>query len=174
MKDDEEDFEPVPLEIPLFDDPDIEVVFKDILFVLHSLNDRAKDLQVGMSSIDKRLVRLEKALTRITYVPNSFVTLRYDHRTQDLSLGGVYSMHFEGNQAELLSIMFTKSTSMPKRTKFYCVEVAEKLKKKREDLSTSRAVYDAVRRIAERIEKEYNVRGLLTVTTKEFFVNNTR
>lgn len=116
-----------------------------------------------------KLDELEETVSFFAYIPTRGLRLYYDHKKQDLYFQRNLSVHFTGDEADVLSIMFKKKDGRPHKKKFYCAEVAEKLAEKNREKKTANSVFLTVGRIQRKIDKQYRLGQVFTVTTKEFY-----
>lgn len=155
---------------PVFKDPTTEDAFRAFTDVLSDFKKRLDGIDESIKNNHETLRKLNEAVSRLTYVRGRFIFLTYNHDTQELCFTDQLCMRFDGNEAELLSYMFVKSTGKPKKKRFTCGDVADHFKEQRKDLSTPRRVYEAIRRIKSKIEQRHKLGGLFIVTSKEFYI----
>lgn len=141
--------------------------------LLHQLDHHIGELTALADSNNIKLELLEEAVSRSTYLPYLPANLRYSHKTNILLLHKRLRIPFKGNEAELLSHIFAKSSGKPRRKKYYCSEVADDLsvirKKNRDEGITAKSVHQTITRIRDRLELEHRAGGILKITSKEFY-----
>lgn len=119
---------------------------------------------------NNRIDKLQKAVSRTTFVKTHWISLRYDFKTSELILGGEYRMDFSNTiESDLLAKLFTESTSKPKKSVLYFPELAIDFEEEgNEKLSDAREIYKVAHRIRDRIRNKTGA-DLLIVRKKELF-----
>lgn len=163
---------------PFARNPDVVTGFdlkREIIMLnnmLHAIDHRLQEISDLTDSNNIKLELLEEAVAYSTYLPYLPGNPRYDHKTNQLILHRRLRVQFKGNEAELLSHIFTKSSGKPKKQRFYCSEVADDLniirKKYGDKTITAKSVHQTITRIRDGLELEHRAGGILQITTKEF------
>lgn len=148
----------------------IERELRNSYNVLHQIDRRLESIEDKVDKNTSKIEMLEETVSYFSYIPTRPLFLKYDHKTQDLTLQRNLKMHFEGNEADVLSVMFKKKNGRPFKKKFYCAEVAEMFSKDRRDLQNAKAISQTVKRIQTKIDMKYRIGNIFTVTTKEFYL----
>jgi hypothetical protein len=157
------------LKVSIFDDEDISGIFNDLIFLLTDINKSQRRLEERLEANTEKLRKLENAISYLAYIPGNWLKLRYDSLTKYLWLTDKLFIPFDKNEAELLSIMFSKSSGKPRKKKFYCSEVAEKLNKNGGGNYTSKSVQQTANRIKRKLQDKYRLGSIIIVSTKEFY-----
>jgi len=157
--------------IPIGETPEdrIERELRNVYHLLFNIDSR---LDMMSSKLDKnalKLDELEETVSFFAYIPTRGLRLYYDHKKQDLYFQRNLSMHFTGDEADVLSMMFKKKDGKPHKKKFYCAEIAEKLAEKNREKKTANSVYLTIDRIQKKIDKQYRLGQVFTITPKEFY-----
>jgi hypothetical protein len=147
----------------------LEHLSRESLFILQQIDRRLDDIEGKVDKNTAKLEMLEEATSHFAYIPTRPLFLRYDHKHQDLYLQQNLKVHFDGNEADVLSLMFKKINGRPHKKKFYCAEVAEKFVRQRRDIKTAKAVEQTIKRIQTKLDLKFRVGSIFTVTTKEFY-----
>lgn len=134
-----------------------------------SIDERLERIESNISRLASNVASLEDAIAHFAAIPNRPLDLIYDHTRDTLWCQGERRrISFTGNEAVILRMMFTKTTKLPKGTKFFCAEVAENLKNKREDINTAAGVFQTVKRVNDKLEAFLNAKNVIIVSTKYF------
>ena len=165
------DVEPFERDINDLDDVNIERELVILNNLLHQIDHRIEKLFTITDSNNIKLEMLEDAISHITYLPYLPANPRFDHKSKELVLQKGLKIQFKGNEADLLSIMFAKTTGKAKKKIFYCAEVAAEFKKSRNDIQPAKAIHQTITRIQKRLRSEYRLENLITINTKEFYIN---
>ena len=143
--------------------------------VLHQIDHRLGQMYETIESNNVKLEMLEEAVSQSTYIPYLPLVPRYDHKTNQLILHKRLLIQYKGNEAELLSMMFTKSTHKVKKQIFYYAEVADELNmiraKNLDKLLSPKSVLQTITRIRDGLELEHRAGRILIITSKDFRFN---
>lgn len=148
---------------------EIQRLLNNTSFEFHSIMSKLDMLQDEIKKNNYKLDELEETVSFFAYIPTRGLHLWYDHKKQDLYFQRNLSMHFEGDEADVLSMMFKRKDGRPHKKTFYCAEVAEKIEKRNREKKSANSVFQTVRRIQDKIDKKYRLGQVFTVTTKEFY-----
>lgn len=115
---------------------------------------------------------LHMRLSKIMPLSTVWSEFKYDHSQNALVLGR-HSLRFgeESQESLLLSLMFNKGTQLPKRTTWYCQEVAERFDNKGYDLKNATQVYKTLLRINDKVTQHFHVESIVDVSPKKFKLN---
>ncbi len=139
--------------------------FHAYVTIIGKLDDLIKETRKNNLKLDE----LEETVSYFAYIPKRGFLLRYDHKKQDLYFQRNLSMHFEGKEADILSIMFKKKDGRPHKKKFQVGDVFEKFQNERRDFKSPKAISLTVSRIQTKIDLKYRLGTIFVVTTKEFY-----
>lgn len=145
-------------------------VVKHLYFQVIQSQVLEEKLRADLVKTNKKLDRIQDALSSIMFIRSGFLKLRYDVRTSEITIGDYYRINFNDSiENDLLKTMFNLTSKKPRKTKWQFSEVAEVfIRKGNESLDSPRKVYKTAHRIKERIHKEIGV-DVLRVKGKEFF-----
>lgn len=148
---------------------EIQRLLNNTSFDFHSIMSKLDMIQDEIKKQNFKLDELEETVSFFAYIPTRGLRLWFDHKKKDLYFQRNLSMHFDGDEADVISVMFKKKDGRPHRKKFYCAEVAEKLATLNREKKTPNSVFQTVKRIQDKIDKKYRLGQVFTVTTKEFY-----
>lgn len=148
-----------------------KVLLRELYAQTVFLQFQVDDVRKELAKQARSLHLIEEALARTTHIRGRIVRLRYYHDSYEIYISNSLIVGFkpDSQEALLLSIMFKKDGA-PKKTKWQCVEVADRFKKKGYSLNTKDKVYKAALRIQDRILKATNVEGVLSISKNEFSI----
>lgn len=148
----------------------VREVIKHLYFQVIQSQVLEEKLRADLAKTNKKLDRIQDALSSIMFIRSGFLKLRYDVRTSEITIGEYYRIDFNDSiENDLLKTMFNLKSREPRKSKWQFSEVAEVFSRKGNDsLDTPRKVYKTAHRIKERIHKEIGV-DVLYVKGKEFF-----
>lgn len=152
---------------------------KDIDRILHNIENSMIQLTLRMEDLSHQLEVntvnieiLEESLSAFVPITGRPKFLRFDHNSGDLYITRKRKIRFDNNQAELLALMFSKTSGKPKYKKFQISEEAKKLSDEwTGEYRSAKAVHSCLIRIQEKLELKFRLGDLLTITTKEFHLN---
>lgn len=163
-----DDNKPDKLAFNLFENPEAVAVFNDLVLMITQLQRQLNQLQSDLDAIKADTKRIGGAVGRLTYMRPTWVKIRYAHRDGDLIFNDTFTIHFDKNEAELLGLLFSKKTGLPKVKKFYCDEVAKYFKDLGTSPDTVKAVHQTMVRIDNKVRSETRLEAF-HVGTKEFY-----
>jgi hypothetical protein len=115
------------------------------------------DIKNAINSIAGNVRRIERALARDRYIPTLWHSISYSHKTRQLIFDKRYPMQFEKNEADLLGGLFYrggKKAGQPKMGELLLSKVAKENTRLNLKPSTQKAVYQAFKRIYDRVLSE--------------------
>jgi len=170
MKNDEEDKLLEVLSDKQFTEAPLREVIKHLYFQVIQSQVIETNLRAELAKTNKKLSRVEDALSSIMFIRSGFLKIRYNHRTSEVTVEKYYRIDFGDTiENDLLKTMFYQKSGKPRPAKWQCSEVAESFRKKgNESLDDPRAIYKAAHRIKTRLHKELKI-DVLYVKGKEFF-----
>lgn len=138
--------------------------------VLFQIEQNLQDIRNAVEANTANIEILEEALSTLTTIPTRPVRLSYSHRESKLWINNRFFIKFDGREADILSVMFFKSSGLAKNTKFQCSEVAEKLSDQSSGKTlTPKSISTAATRVKTKLDSRLNTKNLFTVDTKEFY-----
>lgn len=157
---------PIPISIG---EDDLARVERNFQLGLHNIDSRLESVERTLNQLSHYVASLEDALSHITHIPNLPLELEYDHRTNTLWAETRRKLEFTKNEAEIMSLLFKKSTGKPKKSIFQCSEESERFKKSGDGMETAEKVYDAAARVQKKLDAFLGMQDVLIVTKKSFY-----
>lgn len=115
------------------------------------------DMKNAINSISYNVRRIEAVLARERYIPKRWVSIRYSHKKRQLIFDKRYPIQFEKNEADLLGGLFYrtgKKSGQPNPGEFLIAKIAKENAHLSLKPATQKAVYQAFKRINDRVLKE--------------------
>lgn len=122
-----------------------------------------EDIKNGLNAVLWNIKRIEKSLSRDTYIPKRWLKIRYSHDDRQLVFDDRFKIDFKKNEAELLGLLFYKSgkkSGMPRSEEFLIAKIAKDNERLNLKPSTHKATYQAYKRIYDRIFIETRIEML--------------
>jgi len=151
-------------------DDRIERELRNNFNVLMNIDKRLEEIANNVEANTVNIEILEEAISTIADIPTRPFKIRYDHRENKLWVNDRFFIKFGGKEADVLGLMFYQKTGLPKKIKFQCSEVADKLSDHAsENMLTTKAISQTAKRIESKLNNRLNTKNILVVKTKEFF-----
>lgn len=134
----------------------------------HQLDDIFNAVEANTANIEI----LQEAIETIAVIPSQPVKLRYSHKDNKLWINDRFYIKFDGREADVFKRLFKVEDGTPKYSRMQIGEVASKISDKHStDKVTPKAVHQAIKRVEAKLNKQFATKGLLSITTKEFYIS---
>jgi len=151
----------------------IERELKNNYHILYQIEKRLEEIANAVDVNTSNIDILEEAVSASIDIPSRPVEFQYNHRENKLWVNKRFYIDFDGKEADVFGLMFYKKTGLPKKTKFQCSEVAEKLSDHTlENMTTTKSIFQTVKRIELKLNTRLNTKNLLVIRTKEFYFSS--
>lgn len=157
---------------PLEETPDdrIERELRNNFHILMSIDQRLDGIANAVEANTANIEILEEAISTLVDIPTRPLNIRFDHRENRLWVNERFYIKFDGKEADIFSLMFYKTSGLPRKSKLQCDDVADDLKDTATgQRMTNKAITQTVKRVEEKLNKRLNTKNILVVKTHEFY-----